>query len=171
MKVKALVIIFSAAAVALLSIGLYWVLIGESEEDRLEAFIRQIAEEMPDKDGQDYLAYVDLDQYGFRLRLRGYRQSFGKDDEELFIKMADGYARSIRGSRISITSIEIEITDALAKVRMTSIWHHSREDSILPDGSMIDFTAQFVKSGESWKCSRLEGQPSRNLIDRLKYSP
>ncbi len=154
------------AAVAALFFGAYFLadFLVESEEERLEAFLRTMAENLPQQEAEAYLDYVNLDAYGFRLTVRGIKANFGKGDRDAFVRAAQTHGRMVRGSRIRIVSLDVRIEDDLAKASATASWERA-ENSGGPPNAYVDFKADLVRSGDGWKFSSLTVTPSRNVFD------
>ena len=153
------------ALVILIGIGcLTWSVLHVSEQERLEAFLLQMAEDLPESEAESYRRYIDLETLGFRLDYRQIKAAFGRDDEALWLKTAKVLVNMIRGSKVTVKRIDIELKERRAKVRMTLFWERGRAREAIVEKCLVGLDADLARTADGWKVTRLKAFPERDVF-------
>jgi len=132
----------------------------ESEEERLEAWLVQLAKDLPNRDPERYLDAVDLEHFGFRLDYRGVKHSFGQGEQDAFLLVTNGLAKTIRGSLVSVRSVKVEVKNDVANASMTVFWERGQAKEAWAERALMNFEGQLARGEEGWKIARLKAMPA-----------
>lgn len=135
-----------------------------TEEDSVEAFVRKIARELPENRAEDYLDYVSLERYGFRLEFRRMKESFGREGRAAFIKSAEAYANMIQGSEIDVIRVEVELLDLIARVDMTAHWKAGGAKRAPVRQALIDADVTLIRGEAGYKVTGLKVMRSSRVF-------
>jgi len=167
MKVKQLVTI--AIAMLLVAVSSYLLLnyFSDDRKIKLENWLNLQAELIPGYEADNFLHYLDLNQYGFRLKIRNNQTNYAKNEQKSFLNAARLYGRMTKGSTLALSNIEIEITDDIADVTMNVLYKaHPKGQSYLKQ-ALLDLKLKIVIEENAYKIASMTINTAKNPIGAI----
>jgi hypothetical protein len=166
MTARAPTFIIALLVLAALVLG-GWFWLAESEEDRLAAWLTEIAETLPERSDQAYLDLVDLERYGFRLDQRGIRSNFGKGEQTRFLTVVGAITPMIRGSVIRVMDLKVSIDGELAEADMVVSYDKGSSQGGMIKAARVRITGRLMRDAAGWRIHALSAQPATNPLQSL----
>lgn len=167
MNTKSIVLGICGIVIAVVLGYLALTVFSDDEKDRLEKWLYAKAEEIPKNRAEDFLGYVDLEKYGFRMQIRSSKSSFAGKDRDKFITRSLRYAKILQGSKLDLHNIEIEFNDKVAKVKMLVKYQAKEGSGSFVKQVVVDVEMKIVVEESGYKVAYFSAAPSRNPMGAL----
>ncbi len=137
----------------------------ESDEERVAAFIERMAAQLTTREAEAYLDFINLDEFGFRLDVRGHKMVFGPEDRAAFLAATRAYVSMINGSEIDLKSVDVTLpTEGLAEVEVRLTWRRGSAKATGVSQAQLAVSGRLALDDKSWKVTTLRVIPAFELM-------
>gem|GEM_PF-6147224 len=165
-KIRTVIAIFLLLVLGSGSFMLYRLLSRDPDKEALHSLIEKVVACVSVCEAEDYLQFVDLDEFGFRLEYWGNIHAFGKSEQDAFTQKAQEWTPILAGSEARIMKTDIEINIPTAAATITAHWKKGSARGFGPGSALIGCDFKFARGGNGWKISGVKIYPAREFLLR-----
>ena len=148
-------------------------MIWESEEERFEAWVVQVATELTGQPPEAYVEYTTLNTEGFELRDDQGEFRFLPGEAHKFLTRATHAHAFLHRAKISIRKVTVHENSTKSIIRAMIVAYWTAPDEVnLPFGSaplVVDISA--VKKGQSYRARMIRLVPMGETVQMMQRDP
>ena len=165
MKLKRIFTIMLIILCILSGVGMVVYLLGENDEAKLEHWIRSKALEIPHNRAEDFLSYVNLKHYGFKLNIQNKNISFNEKEKKKFLHVAKTYVQILKGSSLELSGLKIKFNDdGLADVTLNVHYRAGKGSEVYLREAILDVKMKIVAEKGTYKVTAFAVALTRNPV-------
>ncbi len=149
----------------LAAIPIYNWLSFDPDKQAIKELLEKLADGVGEHESEDYLQYVNLEEFGFRLEYWGSKYAYGKGDRSKFLKKAASWIPMLKGSTASLVKIDIEKKNRTAEAKIVARWQKAKGARGMLDAANIGCNFELAKGEDKrWLLTGARLYPARELI-------